>query len=504
MISHPKIPATMASQHPDNAGKSWWSDTEFISAQQECEECYRCFDELGVQEYMWDWEGKFVDEAVVEKLFRQFHSYFQKHPLGKNAFLTFRIPNIWQEKNTRVARAFMSILTSEDFASDLKFHTPPIFEVILPMTERADQLMHIKKSFHKIAKLKHDIFESNRDKFLHINIIPLFEGIHDLMNSKAVLEEYIDLHEKEYGHKPQYLRPFIARSDPALHSGFIPAVLSNKVALSQYYEVGEKYSIPVYPISGSGSLPFRGGFNPDNIEAFMKEYAGIRTVTIQSAYRYDYPLRQVKQSIKLLSSTLPNLEVTQVPKADQKKIAQVNKIFEAFYQKTAEKIAVDVNEIANFIPSRRERILHIGLVGYGRKIGKVQLPRAIKYTGSLYSLGLPPEFIGTGRGLQECAKKGLLDIVKKYHINLIADLEHAGHYVNRENLEHLKKKNAAWKDVEKDINLTEKVLEISIGPKKPKHFVHRNLVSNIMYKRELKQDFTNDIVEAALIRKSLG
>jgi phosphoenolpyruvate carboxylase len=29
------------------------------------------------------------------------------------------------------------------------------------------------------------------------------------------------------------------------------------------------------------------------------------------------------------------------------------------------------------------------------------LPRTIKYTGALYSIGLPPEIIGTGRGFKE-------------------------------------------------------------------------------------------------------
>lgn len=504
MIKHPKIPATMASQHPDNAGKAWWSGTEFISVQQECEECYLSFHELGAEEYMWDWEGKFVDEAVVEKLFRSFHEYFKKHSLGKHSFLTFRIPNIWREKNTRVARAFMSILTSEDFASEMKFHTPPIFEVILPMTENADQLMHIKQSFHKIAQLKHDIFHSKRKKFLHINIIPLFEGINDLMHSKNVLEDYLNLHLKEYGQHPSYLRPFIARSDPALHSGYVPAVLANKVALSQYAEFSKKHNIPVYPIIGVGGLPFRGGCNPANVDNFMKEYAGIRTVTIQSAFRYDYPLDQVKSAIKKINKTLPKLKAQHIPDQDQEKIKQINKIFEAYYQKSAKVIAHHINRITKHIPARRERILHIGLVGYGRKIGKTKLPRAIPYTGALYSLGIPPEFIGLGRGLKKCQELGLLPIILKYFHNIKSDLEHAGHYVNRENIQLMQKEDSIWKILETDIDLTEKILNIKIGPIKEHHFIHRNLVSSILQKTRLGENFDRDIIEAAMIRKSIG
>ena len=74
-----KIPATMATQHPDHANVPYWKDSQpFINAQEEVEECYRSFQDLNCQEYMWDWEGKYVDEAVVDKLFSSYYDYFKK------------------------------------------------------------------------------------------------------------------------------------------------------------------------------------------------------------------------------------------------------------------------------------------------------------------------------------------------------------------------------------------------------------------------------------------
>jgi phosphoenolpyruvate carboxylase len=73
-----KIPATMATQHPDNAKEAYWNGKKFINTLDEIEECYRMFDELKCTEYMWDWEGKFVDEAVVEKLFQKYSEFFKK------------------------------------------------------------------------------------------------------------------------------------------------------------------------------------------------------------------------------------------------------------------------------------------------------------------------------------------------------------------------------------------------------------------------------------------
>ena len=43
--------------------------------------------------------------------------------------------------------------------------------------------------------------------------------------------------------------------------------------------------------------------------------------------------------------------------------------------------------------------MHVGLFGYGRSlggVGGVTLPRAIGFTASLYSIGVPPELLGLG------------------------------------------------------------------------------------------------------------
>ena len=92
---------------------------------------------------MWDWEGKYVDEAVVDKLFSKYYDFFKKKALGKDVFLTFRLPNIWEEKGYRLARAYIGILTFEDLAHDLGFKLPPVFEVILPMTDDAKKFTRL-------------------------------------------------------------------------------------------------------------------------------------------------------------------------------------------------------------------------------------------------------------------------------------------------------------------------------------------------------------------------
>ena len=69
----------MATQHPDNATKPYWHNQPYLSTSAELEECYRCFSQMGIDEYNWDWEGKFVDEAVVDRLLHKYYKYFKKN-----------------------------------------------------------------------------------------------------------------------------------------------------------------------------------------------------------------------------------------------------------------------------------------------------------------------------------------------------------------------------------------------------------------------------------------
>jgi len=500
-----KIPVTMATQHPDNASAPYWGDDAFIDTKKEIEECFMMFDDLGCHEYMWDWEGKFADESVIEKLFRNHFDFFKKNKLGKDIFLTFRIPNIWREPEHRILKAFISILTSNSFSKDIGMNTPTIFEVILPMTDSHDQLMHIKKIFKETAEFEHKFFGKEIMTLKNIEVIPLIEGVDKLIDSDILLGKYIE-EITEFDKKPEYLRTFIARSDPAINSGLIPAVISVKAALSKYNKLEKKTGVKIYPWLGAGSLPFRGGVNPENIEFIVNEYAGLASITVQSAFRYDYPKKDVKKSIKYLNEMLPKKrkDVLLFDNKEIENIRTICNICESNFKKTINNIADDINRFASFIPHRRERMLHVGLFGYSRGDEKVTLPRAIKFTGALYSVGVPPELISTGRSLRQLKEKGLLPFLEKIYFNLKRDLIHAGHYLNKENLNFLAKNNKAWKEVVEDIKIIEEYLGHELGAVDTHHYIHRNLTSTVFLSMKVKEDCEGEIIKAAKVRKSIG
>jgi phosphoenolpyruvate carboxylase len=505
-------PITMATQHPDNATVPWWHKEAFITTQDEITELLTLFSELPIDEYMWDWEGKYVDEAVGEKLFSRAGEFFAKHPLGEELHLTYRIPS-WEEgKSHRMARAFMNILSLADLARELHLPTPPVAEVFHPLTTSAAEPLAVHKAFRETAEYHRAVFHGSKkeeETFLKLlRVTPLVEDVDSLFSIEKIVEPYWKQLVREKAFDPERgQRIFLARSDPALNSGLVPAVLAARSALSAVHDVGQKMGFPVYPILGTGSLPFRGSVNPRYTHTFLDQYAGTATYCIQSAFRYDYPLPDVKRALANLRRDVPNRHAPKISAAERQGLRKLASMFEHTWKPTIEAIAPIINRVAQYVPARRERLLHIGLFGYSRGIGKVKLPRAIVFTGSLYSLGVPPELIATGRGLLAARKAKMLPLLERHYPALSEDLRHAGKFLNRENLELLGRELPMFKEIEKGIDAIEEVLGERFDSEKPQHVIHRNLTSNIFHRLRAAPDvdaITRDIVEAAVIRKSLG
>ncbi len=497
-----KISSAMATQHPDHAGKPYWHSEAFISTQYESEEVYVTFSQLGITEYKWDWEGKLVDESILERLFSTHFNFFKKKPLGIATFLTFRLPNPKLETEFRIGRSLMNLASAASEAKHFNLPSPPLFEVILPMTQTAEEMLSIQEAYQQMHKLTHPLYRLE-GILTNPRIIPLFEDINTIINCDKILEIYLKLYQKRFNKLPPYMRPYLARSDPALNYGIVPTVLAIKIALSRLKKLEKKLAIPLYPIIGAATLPFRGGLNPQNVEKFAKEYKGIRTTTIQSAFRYDFDKKQVKKAIKQLN-TLLNQAPEIISGKEEELIKNLLPVFEKDYQEVIEKISPLINKTALFLPQRRERVQHVGLYGYSRGMGKVKLPRAIGFTGALYSLGIPPEIIGTGRGLKKAKQLGYLELIRKHYKFIKEDLIEAGKFLNIENLEKLTKQSKIWLAVLEDVKNIEQIFDVKLGPKNEEDREHKNITEKILKLLQNSQNPTNLIIKAAILRKSLG
>lgn len=519
------IPRTMSTQHPDNATTPDWSRDEVIGGNAEVLEAYYTYSTLGCQEVMWDSEGKDADTRVVRKLLQKYWDYFAGHTIGEDLFLTYRVPNpkIEGAEKKIIVETLQNIPVAYDVATLVyKREVSPLFEVILPMTTDAKEIIMLFNYYKKAiveaedAKLYDqttvkDWMGNFRPKA--IKVIPLVEDFDSIINVDQIVAPYIK------AVKPTQQRVFVARSDPALNYGHLCAVLLSKIALSKLKALEKESDTTIHPILGVGSKPFRGHLSPDNIDNFLQEYRGLSTVTIQSAFRYDYTTEQVKEGIQTLNQRLPNGTPDLIDGEDEVILKGILAKCRKEYEHQIEVMAPFINAVAAYVPARRTRKLHIGLFGYSRCVAGVCLPRAISFASALYSVGIPPEFIGM-KALNQLNEQEW-SLLSKHYIKMNYDLKVVGEYVSLSNINMLTEMSQitakrsgmseeqlkdALTSVIEDLNTTEQKLGIKLGPRGFSQRRHENFTNNFLLSFLQKHDAEarTALIESAKLRKCLG
>ena len=430
-----RVPKCMSTQHPDNVNSPFFAQEPELGGEDEIQEAYYAFSHLGCDEQMWDCEGKEVDNYVVKKLLTKYEAFFREKKLGRDVFVTLRVPNPTVEKAE--AKILLETLESipRSFDAAKLFYrddTPPIFEVILPMTASPKCLDRVYRYYSDFVVGKQNKPFKEGDitiaewigefKPERINVIPLFEDMEHMLEAHNITREY--LQDKDVKHQ----RVFLARSDPAMNYGLVSAVLLNKIALQRLQTLSEEIGVEIYPIIGVGSAPFRGNFRPSTVERVMEEYPSVHTFTVQSAFKYDNPPEVVREAIRKIRErkTGPPQEI------DEERCLEIIGRYSGAYRRQVIALAPLINEIARYVPSRRKRKLHIGLFGYSRNVGGITLPRAIKFTAALYSIGLPPEILGLN-----ALNEGDLRFIRQVFVNFEVDLRDALKYFNSNALKFL-------------------------------------------------------------------
>ena len=282
-----------------------------------------------------------------------------------------------------------------------------------------------------------------------------------------------------------------------MNSGIVATTIAVRLAFASWETLHKESGIQVYPIIAAGALPFRGGLSPLHVKKFASTYQGVRTAVIQSSYRYDYDLSLVKKGIgdlkNLMSETAP------IPSIEEQHILECAVFkFQTLYRDVVTHLAPKIHELAPYIPKRRERFLHIGLFGYSRAIGMWKLPRAIGFTACCYSLGLPPEFFGVGRGIAWAKKQGILPIIEKWYPSIRDDLHIAGRFFRREAVKEL-----GFPGLIEDIQQIEKFLGTSLGPYNDEEHEHVRISKKIAGSGA-GDDRLSFMEKAAVLRNSIG
>src|SRR3989338_1905864 len=428
-----RISRVMSTQHPDNANIPFFSEKPMMEGEDEVKEAFYAFSHLGVDEQLWDAEGKEVDSFVVKKLFSRYEDFFKKNVLGRDKFLTFRVPNPDVEKaeGKVLLEALHSIPRNFDLVKTFYGNdVAPIFEVVVPMCSSEKDLIRVQEYYKRfiIGNQEKKIYDDDITisawigalKPEELRVTPLFETKEAILHADEYVKKYVQFEKVK-----EMQRVWFARSDTALNYGSVSAVLLGKIGVQKLHELQEKISLDICPILGCGSAPFRGNFKPSNAAAMLKGYPSMQTFTIQSAFKYDYNSREVIDAVEKIKETKRREFIP----VDVEFATEIIEKVEREYRKEVQLIADKVNYMTKFIPQRRKRKLHIGLFGYARSGAGVQLPRAINFCAALYSLGLPPDVLG----LSVLSGQDL-DKIRQSYRTVDADMKEALQYFNKENL----------------------------------------------------------------------
>ena len=209
------------------------------------------------------------------------------------------------------------------------------------------------------------------------------------------------------------------------------AELVLKVGLLRLHRLEGRLGLPLYPIIGVGSVPFRGHLTPANVERTLTEYPSAQTFTVQSAFKYDYNRDTVRDGIAQILA----YERGEPAAVDEERAREVIDKTTAEYQALVQKMIRVISTVSAHIPKRRERKMHVGLFGYGRSlggVGGVTLPRAIGFTASLYSIGVPPELLGLA-----ALSESDFAFVREVYPSLDGDLRAALRFTNERHVKEL-------------------------------------------------------------------
>ena len=433
------IPKVMSTQHPDNASPAPFADSAgVLRGDGEVAEAVDVF-ALGCDEQMWDSEGKEADNQVVRKLLTGYPDFFREDVrLGSDVALTLRVPNPRVERDMRksMVEALQSVSSSWDMAHGFygDDRAAPIQEVILPLTTSAEEISMVEAYYRKVivgqedrAVLDGQFVKDWVGEFYPktIRVIPLIEDMEHLFYCDRIVEEY--LRDRDL----PYQRVFLARSDPALNYGMVAAELILKVGLLRLRNLEAKLGLPLYPIIGAGTAPFRGHLGPTNVERSLAEYPSAQTFTVQSAFKYDYDRSAARNGIARILAH----ERSDPVFIDQDTAKAIIEKSTEEYQARVRDLTDVITTVSARVPRRRERKMHVGLFGYGRSlggVGGVTLPRAIGFAASLYSIGVPPELLGLA-----CLDESDLEFIREVYPNVDADLRAALRFTNERRVSEL-------------------------------------------------------------------
>lgn len=404
------LPHVMGTQHPDNVSRVPFGPGPRVDRDLEEEEVLYNITVLGLRELMIDYEKKRGGCTPLWDWLHKCPSCLEERVIGRDFHVTPRLPNPETDRDDPYFWQSLGI-----FSNSLLV----MRRLGLPWLAFSEFIIPDASSGATVAKVERHILERFRldsaqylaygdasafpfEGEFFVQGIPLIETVENLLEPERIWDELIAARKAHTGRDTLVQRSFIARSDPALKAGLTAALVAASVALDKGRVYERRTGIRIPQIVGIGSAPFRGGLTPESssIDAVLETYPGAATLTVQSAFRYDFPESDVRQAAAELETRLargwldrhgaspgPTAEEVEVLKSV---VARLKEAYEASYRELLPLAA----QVAAAVPSHRERYENVEITGVVRSVGGLPAVRAIKHAAACYTLGLPPGVLG--------------------------------------------------------------------------------------------------------------
>jgi len=401
-----KAPRLMCTQHPDS--------TVRVGVEGEVFETIQSFMVYGCDEVMVDYEGKLTPytqpaSIVVEA---------SRHglALGEGLYVTPRVSNPELEGFDRLLLS-LEAAVSANYHSYRLLGTQAVRWVVLPMVESRDTIMLVQRLLsRKVEVLREELGVDCEP----IQLVPLIEDTGGFRLAADYVQAVAGALDVET------LRVFLGKSDAAVRSGHIASALALVYAMSRVKSLEGKLGRRVEVIIGMGSPPFRGGINNPRLVGYeVRQYGGYSTATIQSAIRYDVPFEEYQRVSSLILEG-----VGSKPARVDSSVLELVERAEIAYRSLVERYLEKVVSLARQIPQTRDRIVW---EAYGRQLvvgGRTyRVPRAIVYTATWYTLGLPPAMLDADF-IIHLYERGELDTLLEHMPFLVEEWRYESQFYN--------------------------------------------------------------------------
>jgi phosphoenolpyruvate carboxylase len=261
---------------------------------------------------------------------------------------------------------------------------------------------------------------------------------------------------QQSGH-PERAQPMIPRGAVSLAFGAVGASLIARLLVEALAVQAGRIGFPLQPVAAMGSSFFRGGLRPDTAARLLRNCPGLGGMITDEAFRDASEPEPFHEAVQVMQTAFSAVhDPHPMSPRQRKELEELARHFVTGWCGTLQILLYAAKAAARYVPHDLPGMgvwgdLDISLLdGSTRLVDKGTDTMAMVFSAALHTMGLPPGFVGTGRGLADITgtetERLLLEVLPGMPECLALTLR----LVNREVLEEAAEAWKGWAEIEED------------------------------------------------------